>query len=103
MITEATVEHGIAALDRFDGKDNRMTIIDCFRRMGSKFPEWQAAQVRAQWLQWLVSRESVTFGGVTLAVTPCSPEDAYALFLQICANLGVSILEGVQALEEAVR
>ena len=97
------MNHGIAALDKFDGKDNRRTIIDCFRRMGSKLPEWQAAQVRAQWLQWLVSRESVTFGGVTLAVTPCSAEEAYSLFLQICANLGVPILEGAQALEEAVR
>ena len=97
------MNHGIAALDKFDGLDNRKVIIDCFRRMGSKFPEWQAAQVRAQWLQWLVSRESVTFGGVTLAVTPCSPEEAYALFLQVTANLGVPILEAVEALEEAVR
>ncbi len=97
------MEHGIHALAQFDGKDNRRTIIDCFRRMGRTLPEWQAAQVRARWLQWLARDHSVTFKGVTMAVTPCSPEEAYALFLQITANLGVPILEATEALEEAVR
>ncbi len=97
------MEHGIHALAQFDGLDNRKVIIDCFRRMGRTLPEWQAAQVRARWLQWLTGAHSQTFTGVTLAVTPCSPEEAYALFLQITANLGVPILEATEALEEAVR
>ncbi len=97
------MEHGIAALDKFDGLDNRKVIIDCFRRMGRTLPEWQASRLRSVWLQWLARDRSVTFKGVTMAVTPCSPEEAYALFLQITANLGVPILEATESLEEAVR
>lgn len=94
---------GIRGIDEFDGLDNRKVIIDCFRRMGGTLPEWQAAQVRALFLRNVVGKLSRTFGGITVAVTPCSVEEAYALFLQICANCGVPILEGVEALEEAVR
>lgn len=94
---------GMRAVASFDGKDNRRTIIDCFRRMGRTLPEHQAAYARAVFLRWLVTSKSQPFHGVTLAVTPCSPEDAYALFLQIVAHLGVPILEAVKSLEEAVR
>lgn len=89
---------GIRQIDQFDGLDNRKVLIDCFRRMGRTLPEMQAAQVRAAWLQWLARN-----GGFNVEVTPCSPEDAYAVFLQITAHLKVPILEASLALEEAVR
>ena len=94
---------GLPAMAAFDGLDNRKVIVDCFRRMGGSLPEWQAAQVRALFLQKVVAKHSKTFGGVSIAVTPCSPEEAYTLFLQVCAHAGVPVEEGVLALEEAVR
>lgn len=89
---------GIHEISVFDGLDNRRTLIDCFRRMGGTLPEMQAAQLRASWLQWVARR-----GGFSVEVTPCSPEEAYAVFLQITAHLKVPILEASLALEEAVR
>lgn len=87
----------------FDGLDNRKSIMHLFVLMGKNLPESRARARRAAFLRSLVSTSQSGFARALPQITPCSPAEAYALFVAITGVLGVDITRAARQLEEAVR
>ncbi len=94
--------HGLTLLRRFDGLDNRKTILDCFVRMGHNLPDNLAGARRAGFLQGVADIATGPFRKWIIEGSPSAGE-AYRLFLQITAYMGVGIEQAVVMLERAVR
>jgi hypothetical protein len=87
----------------FDGRDNRRTVLDLFKRLGAGQGERVAGMMRAGFLEGLIQVATGGFAGAPLIVTPCSAVEAYHLFVAITGCLGVAIEEAAGLLEEVVR
>jgi hypothetical protein len=87
----------------FDGRDNRRTILDCFRRMGGHLSEELAGMRRAGFLQGLLVASDTGFAQRPIFVDPCSAVEAYYLFVHMTGCLGIPIEKAALMLEEVVR
>lgn len=89
--------------DTFDALDNRKTVYRLFERMGHGLPEDLARSRRAGFLQGLLILSGNGFSERPMVVEPCSPGEAYHLFVAITNALGVPIETAAILLEEVIR
>jgi hypothetical protein len=87
----------------FDGKDNRQTIMQCFKRMGHGLTDDLAGMRRAGFLQGLLMQSTNGFKDKPSIVDPCTAVEAYHLFVAITGVLGVPIHDAAVLLENVVR
>lgn len=87
----------------FDGLDNRRTVMDLFQRLGQGKPELIARSMRAAFLQGLLDGSTKGFARLPRIVDPCSPVEAYQLFVAITGCLDVPVEWAARQLEEVVR
>lgn len=98
------MDHGLVQMKLFDGRDNRKTIIDCFRRMGRNLPDDMAGARRAGFLSGIAFAINGAFKGRPIVIEGSpTTEEAYDLLLQICAHVGVPIQTAAELLEKAVK
>jgi hypothetical protein len=87
----------------FDGLDNRKTVVALFQRLGRGLPDFIARRLRADVLRAMVLLSTDCFARLPCVVTPCSPAEAYLLFVAICSALGVPVEKAARDLEDIVR
>ena len=87
--------------DTFDTVEDRKELVILFQKLGAGLPDAQARQMRASWLESLIT-ESTSYRSPTVDPVSCSPVGAYHLFIQIVGVLGVSIREAAIKLSRHV-
>lgn len=84
-------------LRTFDGLDNRREVMILLQRLGSD-------QARADFISSLTRRSQNGFSQTRVSVVnTCGPVTAYFMLLGCCNELGVSINEAAELLEQEVR
>ena len=87
----------------FEGLDNRKTVFFLLKRLGHGLPEFQQAQMRADWLRDLVKASENCFAQKMVHLEPCCLADAYFAFVAITGCLGVPVEKGAKLLEQRIR
>ena len=88
--------------DTFDTLEDRRELVILFQKLGEKYPEVRAREIRAQWLESLIKSGTHSWQP-EVNRDSCHPVGAYQLFIQIVGVLGVSIRDAAIALDKAVK